>query len=97
MAMIRREANNEERKLRPPMIDGNPDVAVRMHRAMLTRAMADPKIRDDLAPLFAKLLNARFAQNKDSGSKGEKKSPPDTTKWSFDSDWLAMDFMDSAR
>ena len=35
MAMIRREANNEERKLRPPMIDGNPDVAVRVHRAML--------------------------------------------------------------
>jgi SLA1 homology domain 1, SHD1 len=97
MAMIRREATSEERKLRPPMIDGNPDVAVRMHRAMLTRAMTDPKIRDDLAPLFVKLLNARFAQKKDSGSKAEKTSPPDTTKWSFDSDWLAMDFMDSVR
>jgi hypothetical protein len=97
MAMIRREANDEERKLRPPMIDGNPDVAVRMHRATLTRAMADPQVREDLGPLFVKILNARFAQNADAGSKTEKKSPVDTTKWSFDVDWLAMDFIASAR
>jgi hypothetical protein len=93
MAMVRREANAEERKLRPPMVSGNPDVAVRMHRATLTRAMIDPKIQKDFAPVFLKLLNARFSQ-KDDDAKAGKSSPSDTTKWSFDRDWLAMDYMD---
>lgn len=96
IAMIRREANTEERKLRPPTVDGNPDVAVRVHRAMLTRAMADPQVRNDWAPAFIKVLNARFGQKEDASSKADKKSPVDNTKWAFDLDWLAMDFMDSA-
>jgi hypothetical protein len=97
VALIRREANNEERKLRPPTVDGNPDVAVRVHRAMLTRAMADPKVRDDWAPVFIKVLNTRFGRNEDAGSKADKKSPIDSSKWAFDLDWLAMDFTDSTR
>jgi hypothetical protein len=97
VAMIRREANSEERKLRPPTVDGNPDVAVRVHRAMLTRAMADPQVQNEWAPVFIKVLNARFGQTENTGSKADKKSPIDTTKWAFDLDWLAMDFMDSAR
>jgi hypothetical protein len=97
VAMIRREANNEERKLRPPTVDGNPDVAVRVHRAMLTRAMADPQVRDDWAPIFVKVLSARFSRNEGASSNADKKSPIDTTRWAFDLDWLAMDFMDSTR
>ncbi len=97
VAVIRREANTEERKLRPPTVDGNPDVAVRVHRAMLTRAIADPEVRDNWAPTFIKVLNARFRQNEDAKSKADKKPAPDTTKWAFNLDWLAMDFMDSAR
>jgi hypothetical protein len=97
MAVVRREATTEERQLRPPKVDGNPDVAVRMHRAMLTRAMIDPKVQTDLAPLFLKLLNARFARSQEADSKAGKESPADTSKWSFDLDWLALDFTDSAR
>jgi SLA1 homology domain 1, SHD1 len=95
MAMVRREATAEERKLRPPKVSGNPDVAVRMHRAMLTRAMVDPKIQKDFAPIFLKLLNARLSQ-KDGSSMAGKTSPNDTTKWSFELDWLMLDFMDAA-
>jgi hypothetical protein len=97
VALIRREANTEERQLRPPTVDGNPDVALRVHRAMLTRAMADPQVRDSWAPVFVKILNARFGQNEDAKSKPDRKPTPDTTKWAFDLDWLAMDFVDSTR
>jgi hypothetical protein len=97
MAMVRREANTEERKLRPPIVEGNPHVAVRVHRAMLARAMADSQVRDDLAPRFAELLNARFHGNAGAGSKPDKDSPGDSTKWTFDLDWLILDFVDPAR
>jgi hypothetical protein len=95
VAMVRREANTEERNLRPPIVEGNPDVAVRVHRAMLTRAVADPQVRDNWGPAFIKALNARFGQNENANSKTDKKSPTDTTKLAFDLDWLVMDFMDS--
>jgi SLA1 homology domain 1, SHD1 len=98
VAMIRREANTEERKLRPPVVEGNPDVAVRLHRALLTRAIADPQLRDDLAPRFVQLLNARIRQKAEAGPKADdKEMPTDTTKWAFNLDWLVLDFIDSAR
>jgi SLA1 homology domain 1, SHD1 len=97
VAMIRGEATTDERKLRPPLVDGNPDVAMRVHRAMLTRAIADPQIRNDWGPAFIKVLNARFNHKQEAGAQDDKKSPIDSTKWAFDLDWLAMDFMDSTR
>jgi hypothetical protein len=95
-AMVRREANTEERKLRPPIVKGNPDVAVRVHRAMLTRAISDPKVREDLAPRFVELLNARFQRNAEARTQADKESPSDATKWTFDPDWLVLDFIDSS-
>jgi hypothetical protein len=94
MAMVRREATIGERKLRPPRVEGNPDVAVRVHRTMMTRAMADPEIRDDIGPLI-KLLQSRFGQNETTDSKADKGLPNGTAKWSFDLDWLSLDFKDS--
>ncbi len=35
IAMVRRSASQEERGLRPPAVIGNPDVAVRVHQALL--------------------------------------------------------------
>jgi hypothetical protein len=95
-AMVRREANTEERKIRPPIVEGNPDVAVRVHRAMLTRAISDPQVRDDLAPRFVELLKARFQRNAEARRKVDNESPTDTTKWTFDPDWLVLDFIDSS-
>jgi hypothetical protein len=94
LAMIRREATVDERKLRPPRVEGNPDVAVRVHRAMMTRAAADPEIREDLAPLI-KVLKSRFGLNETTDSKGDKGLPNGNAKWSFDLDWLTLDFKDS--
>jgi hypothetical protein len=94
MAMVRPEATTDERKLRPPGVKGNPDVAVRVHRAMLSRAIADPQVRDSLAPQFVKLLDARFKQNRDGSSQRERKPSADLTKWSINLDWLSLDFND---
>jgi hypothetical protein len=94
MAMVRVDAVDAERKLRPPVVEGNPDVAVRVHRAMLTQAITDPQVRDDLAPLFAKLLKGRFDRKELVVAGDEAGRLAESTKWSVDLDWLALDFTD---
>ena len=97
MAMVRVAADAEERKLRPPLVEGNPDVAVRLHRTLLVRAITDPQMREDLAPLVAKLLKKRVDSKELESVKSEGKRLADSTKWSIDPDWLTMDFKDSSR
>jgi hypothetical protein len=93
MAMVRQAATAEERKLRPPRVEGDPDVAVRVHRTLLTRAITDPQVRQSLAPLFGKLLKARMEQGK-AAVLGKQTDGPDDAKWSLDAEWLTMDFAD---
>lgn len=93
IAMVRLNAADAERRLRPPGVQGNPDVALRVHRAVLTHAVADRQVREDLVPLFTKLLNGRI----DSGklvAAGKLEQVAEATKWSIDPDWLALDFDD---
>jgi hypothetical protein len=94
MAMVRVDAVDAERKLRPPVVEGNPDVAVRVHRVMLTQAITDPQVRDDLAPLFAKLLKGRFDHKELVATGNEVGRAAESTKWSINLDWLAFDFTD---
>jgi hypothetical protein len=96
MAMVRVDAADAERKLRPPAVEGNPDVAVRVHRAMLTQAITDPQVRADLAPLFAKLLKGRFDRKELVAAGDEVGRAAESTKWSINLDWLALDFTDPA-
>ncbi len=97
MAMIRIDAGLEEHKLRPPMVEGNPDVAVRVHRTLLVRAIADPQVREDLTPLLAKLLQTRITVKELRKIEDEGLRLAESTKWSIDPDWLTLDFTDSSR
>jgi hypothetical protein len=96
VAMVRPSASEEERRLRPPAVKGNPDVAVRVHQALLSRAVADPQLKQDLAPMFAKLLKGRSNQKEFSASGSVSERIADSTKWSIDLDWLTLDFKELA-
>jgi SLA1 homology domain 1, SHD1 len=94
MAIVRVAANGDERKLRPPRVQGDPDVAVRVHRSLLSRAIADPELRENLAPLFGNVLNARIEQVASVAMGADKDAPADTSQWSFDMHWLTLDYTD---
>jgi hypothetical protein len=95
MAMVRVTAKGDERKLRPPRVIGDPDVAVRVHRSLLSRAIADPELRENLAPLFGNVLKARFQPVASITMGADKDAPADTSQWSFDLDWLTLDYTDA--
>jgi hypothetical protein len=96
MAMVRVGAGVDERKLRPPVVEGNPDVAVRVHRALLVRAIADAQVRDDLAPLFASLLKKRLDPSEVATLESQSARLAESTKWSIGPDWLTLDFDDGS-
>jgi hypothetical protein len=83
MAILREDATPEERKLRPPPAAENADVSVRVHRTLLTSALEDPQLLQQLMPLFTKLLEAR------PGSENANGHAP---TWSIDLNWVSMDF-----
>jgi hypothetical protein len=83
MAILREDATPEERKLRPPPAAESADVSVRVHRTLLTSALADPQLLEQLMPLFTKLLEARAGGENANGS---------APTWSIDLNWVSMDF-----
>jgi hypothetical protein len=94
MAMVRVDAADAERKLRPPVVHGNPDVAVRVHRALLTQALTDLQMREELAPLVEKILNRRIDRGELVASSAKLASASRSTKWSIGPEWLSLDFDD---
>lgn len=97
MALLREDATAEERKLRPPPALQDSDISVRVHRTLFTSAVEDPQLVQNLAPLLAKLLEARTRQ----GDKSERSPNGGTqnadTKWAVDLDWVSLDFKDTNR
>ena len=92
MAMVRSDATAEERSLRPPAIEGTPDFAIRVHRTLITSALADPEVTETLAPAFGRLLNARIAESATAAIAADTTAADDSTKWSVGLDWLTLDF-----
>jgi hypothetical protein len=95
MAMIRQGASAEELSLRPPSIEGEPDFAIRVNRALLGTTIGDSQLAQQLAPLLVKVLAARIRAKALTAGKSESESTDDATKWSIDQLWLAMDFKDA--
>ena len=96
MAMIRQGASAEEFSLRPPQVEGEPDFAIRVNRALFGTTIGDSELTQQLAPVLVKLLAARIKAKAVAAGKSESKST-DNTKWSLDKLWLAMDYKDAGR
>jgi hypothetical protein len=97
MALIREDATAEERKLRPPPALDNSDVSVRVHRTLLTSAIEDPQLIQNLAPLLSKLLEARATQEGDAGRAPAIGAQDSDAKWAIDLEWVSLDFKDANR
>lgn len=96
MAILRRDATADDRKLRPPPADADFDLSLRVHRTLFTSAIKDPQLIQDLAPLLMKLLQARadfVAKNKNQST--SKPTVDTDAKWSTDLEWLSLDFKES--
>jgi len=93
--MIRRGANAEESRLRPPPVKGQPDVAIRINRNLFGATLGDSELTKQLTPVLAKVLEARIF--KTIGAKrqsNDDRADDSAAKWSVDQHWLAMDFSD---
>jgi SLA1 homology domain 1, SHD1 len=97
MAMIRQGASPEELRLRPPPVDGEPDFAIRVNRALLGTTIGDSQLTQQLTPLLFKLLEARVMAKAIAAGKPVVGTPGNSTKWSLDQNWLVMDFADTGR
>jgi hypothetical protein len=96
VAIIREDATDDERKLRPPPARASADVSLRVHRTLFTSAIEDPQLLTDVAPLFNQLLEARAkpggnAKGSPTGTATTVTQDPNV-KWSMESGWLVMDF-----
>ena len=97
MAMIRQNATVEELSLRPPMVVGDPDFAIRVNRGLFGQAVADSELSETLAPLAEKLLGSRFVEKALAAAAPKAEQLAESAKWSIDHDWVALEFTDATR
>ena len=94
MGLVREDATADERKLRPPVALEDSDVSVRLHRSLLTSAIEDPQLVQNLAPMLTRLLDALAKQE---GGADSTLTTRGKMKWAIDLDWLSLDFKDGSR
>ena len=94
MALGRYGSDVKAASLPPPPVQGNPDVAIRVHRTLLARA--DCQIAS-LTPVLLKLLKARIAERAAGVLDAREEQPSNPTKWSLNPNWLALDYTDLQR
>jgi hypothetical protein len=92
VALIREDATEEERKLRPPPALEDSDVSVRVHRTLFTSAIEDPQLIQNLAPLLTTLLEARAKQEGNSGRSSNSALKDPEATWGIESGWVSLDF-----
>jgi hypothetical protein len=97
VVMYRSGATPEEMRMQPSPVEGNPDIAVRVHRTILARALSDARLREKFAPVLAGLLETRIAPETVTVLPKAEQTPQNSTEWSMGLDWLTFDFRDSKR
>jgi hypothetical protein len=86
MVMMRPDATAEEYSLRPPEVQGSPDIALRVSRSIMRQAIADTELSAELSPLLGKLLDARVI------NRALAMARDATTDWSIHTHWIALDY-----
>jgi len=61
VALCRSSTGGEDFAIPSFTVEGNPEIAVRVHRTMLVRAMSDPQIRGMIAPFLGKTFETWVA------------------------------------
>jgi hypothetical protein len=91
VALVRNDASPEELAVLPS-IEGNPQIALRVHRSILGQSVAKQLVGKTTAASLVSFLEPRIAQ-KAIGVLGTDSSA-NAIKCSADSNWLAVDFND---
>jgi len=97
LAVLRRNAAAAEYGLRPPMVEGDPDIAIRINRHVLGRAMADSELTERLSPLVVNVLGSRFVEKAIAAARPSAEQTAESAKWTMDDDWVSVEFSDAAR
>jgi len=90
LAMIRSDARPQEWELRPPRVEGNPDVAIRVNRSLVGRILADAELSRQWAPLIASFSNGALGSNA-SVIFASDKEPIGRPKVSMEGNWVTID------
>jgi hypothetical protein len=83
----RHGATPEELVIVPPTIDGDADLALRAHRVVVRRLLANPTAAQ-LEPLLSGLLANQSGHAQTSGASA---TPSQSLHWSADRNWLVLD------
>jgi hypothetical protein len=80
-----------------PNFDGDFDIAIRVHRAVVRNALTDPTVRKAIQPLLAGLMPLQVAgqfRNPEvlTATASKADAPEFHVAWSDDQDWIEIDF-----
>jgi hypothetical protein len=85
VAVCRGGTNREEFRMPSFTVEGNPDIAVRVHRTMLARVLGDPELREKIGPAAGGIFASGVGQ---AGTSDGKQSATPTL--AMDGEWLAF-------
>jgi hypothetical protein len=86
-----RGGSNAERPAMPQFqVEGNPDIALRVHRSMLVQIVADSELRARLAPLVARSLQSALVV----GDESDRQAELNPTEW-LRNEWLMLDIVNA--
>jgi hypothetical protein len=88
VAFCRRDEGVAEMSMPRFPVEGNPDIAVRVHRSVLTRVASNPELREKFAPLFTGVLVSAPVVAGDPRNNGRQLN---VANWSMAGEWLAFD------
>jgi hypothetical protein len=97
IAMMRMQAGGDQPIPQPPQIEGNPDIAVRVHRSLWAPSDTSSQLSEKLAPFLINLLKARVKERALGMRRERIELPINRPEWSLDSNWLTLDFTDFER
>jgi hypothetical protein len=89
VALCRRGTGGNEIRLPSFPINGNPEIAVRIHRTTLALAMSDPEVREMVTPLMGNLLKKQILATGDVPV--AQLASLQVANWSTGGEWTAVD------
>jgi hypothetical protein len=93
VALCRGNTGGEDFAMPSFSVEGNPEIAVRVHRTMLVRAMSDPRIRGMVAPFLGKTFETWVAATPDTPNVA--KSNLQVSNFSTGGEWTSLELTTS--
>ena len=90
VALCRRSKSSDKIEIPSFPMEGNPEIAVRVHRTVLVLAMSDPQIREMVAPLMSNALKKPLLAT--AVGPNSHKAGLQVASFSTGGEWTALDF-----